>query len=57
MIVYEKDEQRQADLVDEQALKRDNDKYRFLLTVINVVSKYAWVVFQRQNGEKPGRRF
>ena len=39
-----KDEQWQADLVDVQALKKDNDGYRFLLTVIDVLSKYAWVV-------------
>ena len=39
-----KDEQWQADLVDVQALNKDNDGYRFLLTVIDVLSKYAWVV-------------
>ena len=44
MIVNGKDEQWQVDLVDVQALKRDNDGYRFLLTVIDVLSKYAWVV-------------
>ena len=30
--------------MDVQALKKDNDGYRFLLTVIDVLSKYAWVV-------------
>ena len=44
VIVNGKDEQWQADLVDMQALKKDNDGYRFLLTVIDVLSKYAWVV-------------
>ena len=44
VIVNGKDEQWQADLVDVQALKRDNKGYRFLLTVIDVLSKYAWVV-------------
>ena len=39
-----KDEQWQANLEDSQALKRDNDGYRFLLTVIDVLSKYAWLV-------------
>ena len=39
-----KDEQWHADLVDVQALKKDNDGYRFLLTVFDVLSKYAWVV-------------
>ena len=44
VFVNRKDEQWQADLVDVQALKKDNDGYRFLLTVIDVLSKYAWVV-------------
>ena len=41
VLVFLKDEQWQADLVDMQALKRWN---RYLLTVIDVLSKYAWVV-------------
>ena len=44
VIVNGKDEQCQADLVDLEALKKDNDGYRFLLTVIDVLWKYAWVV-------------
>ena len=44
VIVNAKEEQWQADLVDVQALKKDNDGYRFLLTVIDALSKYAWVV-------------
>ena len=39
-----KDEQWQADLVDVQALKNGNDGYRFLLTMIDVLSKYAWML-------------
>ena len=53
VFVNGKDEQWQADLVDVQALKKDNDGYRFLLTVIDVLSGGA---FERQNGEKPGGR-
>ena len=30
--------------MDVQALKKDNDGCRFLLTVIDLLSKYAWVV-------------
>ena len=44
VFVNGKDEQWQADLVDVQALKKDNDGYRFLLTVIDVLSVYAWIV-------------
>jgi transposase InsO family protein len=34
----------QADLVDMTHLADDNDGFRYLLTVIDVFSKYAWVV-------------
>jgi len=38
------DEQWQADLADMQALARVNQGYRYLLTCIDVFSKYAWVL-------------
>ena len=38
------DSQWQADLVDMQSLAKHNDGYRYLLTCIDVFSKYAWVV-------------
>ena len=38
------DDQWQADLVDMQALSRANRGVKYLLTVIDVFSKYAWVV-------------
>ena len=38
------DSQFQADLIDVQRLKKDNDGFAYLLTVIDVVSKYAWTV-------------
>ena len=38
------DHQWQADLIDLQKLKKDNNGYVFLLTCIDVLSKYAWVV-------------
>ena len=38
------DHQWQADLIDVQRLKKDNDSYSYLLTVIDVLSKYAWVI-------------
>ena len=34
----------QADLVDMRALSRYNDKFGYLLTCIDVFSKYAWVI-------------
>lgn len=38
------DHQWQADLADMQSLSMDNSHYRYLLCVIDVFSKYAWVV-------------
>ncbi|XP_035692689.1 uncharacterized protein LOC118427158 [Branchiostoma floridae] len=37
-------DQWQADLADMSSLSRHNDGYRYLLTCIDVFSKYAWVV-------------
>lgn len=44
VIVNGIDDQHQADLVDLSHLKKDNDGYRYLLTCIDVLSKFAWVV-------------
>ena len=38
------DQQWQADLVDLQSVLKNNDGYKYLLTCIDVISKYAWVV-------------
>lgn len=38
------DSQWQADLIDVQRLKKENDGFAFLLTVIDVLSKFAWIV-------------
>ena len=38
------DHQWQTDLTDVQRLKKDNDSYSYLLTVIDVLFKYAWVI-------------
>ena len=38
------DEQWQLDLADVSNLKKQNDGFTFLLCVIDVLSKYAWVV-------------
>jgi hypothetical protein len=38
------DQQWQADLVDMQKYKTVNNNYRFLLTVIDIFSKHAWVI-------------
>jgi len=38
------DDQWQADLVDMQSLQKYNDGYRYILTVIDLFSRYAWAV-------------
>ena len=38
------DQQWQADLADMQQLSEQNDGYRYLLTCIDVLSKFAWVI-------------
>lgn len=42
--VYGMDSQWEADLVDISSHSRQNKGYRFLLTVIDVLSKYSWVI-------------
>ncbi|GFV74583.1 putative uncharacterized transposon-derived protein F54H12.3 [Trichonephila clavipes] len=44
VFVNRMNKQFQADLVDMQSLTKFNDGYRFLLTCICVLSKYAWAV-------------
>ena len=44
IIVGSMDQQWQADLIDVKNLKQYNDGFTFLLTVIDVLSKYAWVI-------------
>lgn len=42
VVVYGKDHQFQADLVDMTAYSKENDNIKFILTVIDVFSKYSW---------------
>jgi hypothetical protein len=42
----------QADLVDMNHLADDNDGFRYLLTVIDVFSKYAWVVLLKRKDSR-----
>ncbi|RWS18076.1 uncharacterized protein B4U80_10816, partial [Leptotrombidium deliense] len=38
------DEQWQADLVDMKEFEKENDGIKYLLTIIDVLSRYAWVL-------------
>ncbi|GFT24440.1 uncharacterized transposon-derived protein F54H12.3 [Trichonephila clavipes] len=44
VLVSRMNQQYQADLVDMQSLSKFNDGYRYLLTCICVLSKYAWAI-------------
>lgn len=44
VLVFNRDQQWVADLVEMQKVSRYNNGVRYLLTVIDVLSKYAWVV-------------
>ena len=44
VVVYAIDELRQLDLVDLSKLARENDCYKFILSVIDVLSKYGWLL-------------
>ena len=43
-IVADIDQQWQADLADVSQLQADNDKTRYILTVVDCFSNFAWVV-------------
>lgn len=44
VIVYSIDQQWQTDLVDLQSLQKFNQNFRYVLTCIDILSKYAWAV-------------
>lgn len=48
VIVYAIDQQWQADLVDVSHLRDYNEGYRYILTCIDILSKYAWAIPLRQ---------
>ena len=39
-----KDETWSADLIDKSSLSKYNNNYKFLLTVIDIFTKYAWAI-------------
>ena len=52
VIVHSLDHQWQADLADMRSLAKYNDDHNYILTVIDVLSKYAWAVpIKRKTGD------
>ena len=57
-IVHTLDEQWQADLADVTLLARENNGYRFILTVIDIFSRYAWArPLKSKRGEEVAAAF
>ena len=53
VIVYSIDQQWQTDLADLSSLQKHNRGYRYLLTCIDVLSKYAWAIpLKSKRGEE-----
>jgi hypothetical protein len=44
VMVREMDQQFQADLVDMRSLSKENQGFKYILTCIDVLSKYAWAI-------------
>ncbi len=58
VVVYGIDTQFQADLVDMSAYAKDNDGHKYLLTCIDVFSKYSWVrVLKNKSGIEVTKAF
>ena len=47
-----------ADLIDVQAFSKDNSGIKYLLTVINIFSKFVWIVsLQQKTGQEVANSF
>lgn len=58
VVVYSIDQQWQADLVDLGSLKKFNNDFRYLLTCIDILSKYAWAIpLKTKRGEEIVKAF
>ena len=44
IIPLKKDETWSADLIDKSSLSKYNNNYKFILTVIDIFTKYAWAI-------------
>ena len=44
IIPFYKDETWSADLIDKSSLSKYNNNYKFILTVIDIFTKYAWAI-------------
>ena len=44
IILLYKDETWSADLIDKSSLSKNNNNYKFILTVIDIFTKYAWAI-------------
>ena len=58
VLVSRVDQQWEADLVDMQDFANDNEDFKYMLTVVDVLSKYAWAVpVKRKDAENMTKAF
>ena len=58
VIVSRIDDQWQADLVDMQSYKSQNNQHNYILTVIDIFSKFAWAIpIRKKTGEEVKKAF
>ena len=58
VVVYGIDKQFQADLVDMSIYSKENDNFKYMLTCIDVLSKYAWIrILKTKTGPEVTRAF
>ena len=58
VLVFDKDEQWVADLIEVQKLSKQNRGFKFLLTVIDAFSKFAWIEpLKRKTGPEVTKAF
>ena len=46
-----------ADLIDMQAFSKDNNGIKYLLTVIDIFSKFVWIVPLKKTGQEVANAF
>ena len=47
-----------TDLIDMQALSKDNNGIKYLLTVVDIFSKFVWIIpLKRQTGQEVANAF
>ena len=58
VITYFPNDMWTADLVDMQSLEKQNDGYKYILTMIDIYSRYAWAIkLKTKTGKETSEAF